>query len=192
MPCGLEDRESDVPPCDSLAEAIVLSALLCHPELIPQYSAEVRPLLVFPEHRLLLTAIERAYAATPRVAGEPWSRWIARVEARWLMQECERAAPGRGWIMADLIAPCGPIEAKYQWEMRRWQELRERFPEAAPCDFDHPWTWWLERLKKVSACRRIVDEAQEAAALAWRGDLDGASAVVRRMDAGRSVVRVVV
>jgi hypothetical protein len=189
-PVGLEDRDAETPPCDSLAEAIVLSALLRAPELIPLHSVEIRPLLVFPEHALLLTALERAYAATPRRDSEPWSRWSARVEARWMTRECETVAPGRGWVLAEMISPYGPIDATMTWRMRRWREVQDRFPDAAPCDFDRPWTWWLSRLHAVAEARQLVAAGHRIVERAWRGDVDGASAVILDLRQRRSVVRI--
>lgn len=162
---GLEDRASDTPPCDSLAEAIVLHGLLYRPYNLARY--DVRPLLVFPEHRVCLAAMVRAYAITGEDA--PWGRFYMR----W-MDELERLRPGCGHLLVTMLDTVADDESTWRWA--RYEETRD--DEPSDSIHDHDWNWWLERLKRVAEARRLIQSAQDIVDRAWRGDVDGAYAAV--------------
>src|ERR1051325_7333613 len=79
---GLEDRDTSVPPYDSLAEAACLNWLIMEPQHIPQ--SDLTPLLVFPEHQAIYKAMQRVYRE-----GEQWPRFYVR-----LLSEVQRVSPG--------------------------------------------------------------------------------------------------
>lgn len=160
---ALEDRDPATPPCDSLAEAIVLEGILSHPERLVH---DVRPLLVFPEHRVCLDAMHRAYNAAPDA---PWGRFYIR----WL-GELERAMPGHGAELETLLLDVGNEASRWRWT--RYDEDRVAHVNAS--DYSHDWQWWLDRLKLIAEARRLIASAQEMAERAWRCDVDGAYAAI--------------
>lgn len=167
---GHEDREPDVPPCDSLAEGIVLFHMRYWPEDLDAY--DLAPLLVFPEHRHLLRTMQTARI---RSMGQPWSSFYIA----W-MEECQIVSPSLDTVLDTVVAD------QWTWHMNR---LRAN-PDAPEIDARlHDWRWWVERLQRVAVARQLVDDAQQIAARAWRGDVDGARAVVRDIRF-RDVVRV--
>lgn len=151
-----------VPPCDSLAEAIVLE----HFFWLPQDMAgrNLRPLLVFPEHRLLLTAIESAYAEN-----QEWLKFWPRF---W--RHCERLAPGRGRQLGMLLINAYDDEMAWGWH--RYDEQRDVDPRLTV--HIHHWTWWYARLERVHEARQMIDAAHRMAERAWRVDTDGARAAM--------------
>jgi hypothetical protein len=165
---ALEDRAPEVPPCDALAEAVVLSYVLHH---APQKALEcdLLPLLVFPEHREIWQAMRRVYRAD-----ESHERFYLR----WL-NEVERVRPG----LSEVLLSIGD-----SWS--RWQHKRlERDPlcrSVSTLDFD----WWYARLQQVARARRLIEDAQRVAECAWRGDVDGAIEVVGAIDHGRGAVAI--
>lgn len=160
---ALEDRDPAIPPCDSLAEAIVLLWLLEHPRNLQQY--DVRPLLVFPEHRVCLDAMQSAHDTEP---GQPWGRFYVR----WV-DELERAMPGHSAALEDLLLSVA--DDSYAWRWARYDEDHDHTPQPIRAsDYSHDWHWWLERIKRIAEARRLIASAQEIAERAWHMDLDGA------------------
>lgn len=169
---GHEDREPDVPPCDSLAEGIVLYHMLYWPDDLAQ--CDLEPLMVFPEHQRLLAAMQAARART--AAGQAWSEFYIA----W-MAECEKISPHLDAVLDTVVAD------HWTWHMNRVRDD----PDSAVIDVRlHDWRWWLARLQRVAAARQLVEDAHQIAARAWRGDVDGARAVVDRIDRRREKVRI--
>jgi len=174
---GLEDRDPDIPPCDALAEAIVLLGALNEPERYLD-GVDLEPLLVFPEHRTLLRLMRWVRAQT---VGQRWSAFYVRF---W--DTCERRQPGLAKVLDyDLLSG--------SW--RHWIDRRLNIDERPPSEILGPghllnYGWWLERLRRVAAARRLIEDAQHIAAAAWRGDVDGAYAAADRIRILRPVVRV--
>lgn len=170
---GLEDRDPLIPPVDALAEAIVLHGALQQPERL---DLDLDPLLTFPEHRMILHAMQTARTAS---AGESWARFYIR----WV-NECERLRHGLSDVLDYSL-----IDASWQRWMRTRHDrgnLRPSDPSGHITDFD----WWLARLQRVAASRRLVHAAQAIAERAWRGDVDGAHAEAGRIDRSTAVVRI--
>jgi hypothetical protein len=167
-------RDWTAPPSDALAEAVVLHGLLYAPAQIARW--DVLPLLVFPEHRLLLHALKEAYAAT---RGQSWGHFYIR----W-MDECEHVAPGRGRALEKLLEGVGEDHSEWQYRQAR----------AAPFNgilaHEHDWIWWLERLKACAEARRLVSVAQAMAERAWSVDVQGAQRVALQARPRQAVVRV--
>lgn len=159
---GLEDREPEVPPVDSLAEGVVLDWLLMvEPERIP--SLDLDGLLVFKEHRQIWACMRQAWAQ--RQPDELWADFYLR----WF-NAAERTHRG----LADVVLP---VEAaRSEWEHRRGREDSDRGGFRGLAVHSHGFEWWLERLRRVAAARRLLEDAQRMAERAWRGDVDGALA----------------
>jgi hypothetical protein len=158
-------RDWTAPPSDALAEAVVLHGLLYAPAQIARW--DVLPLLVFPEHRLLLHALKAAYAAT---RGQSWGHFYIR----W-MEECERVAPGQGRALEKLLEGVGEDHSEWQY----------RQSCAAPFNgilaHEHDWAWWYERLKQVAEARRLLSVTQEMTTALWRVDMAAARRAASRV-----------
>lgn len=156
---GLEDRASDVPPCDSLAEAVVLAYVLHHaPEKV--VGCDLLPLLTFPEHRAIWRVMQRVYRP-----GESHERFFVR----WL-NEAEREQPGLSEVLLDIG------NSWSLWQDNRLERDSERYRSVSTMD----WDWWFTRLRQVATARRLFDENQRSAERLWRGDVEGALDVMRR------------
>lgn len=165
---ALEDRAPDVPPCDALAEAVVLSYVLYHyPAKVVE--CELLPLLVFPEHRQLFQAMQHAYRADES---------HAQFYVRWL-NEAERMQPGLSNVLDGLGA---------SWSHWQARNLERDAGLGSVSTMD--WEFWLARLRQVAAARRLLEDAQRMAERAWRGDVDGAFEVVGAMGQRRDTAAV--
>lgn len=155
------ERDPEAPPSDALAEAIVLRGLLYKPAEIARYDPSL--LLVFPEHRMVLSCMRRAYA---RTHGTTWGRFYVE----WV-DECNRVRPGLTRLL-DYV----PEDVS---------RLHNGVPHPEQ-DFE----WWWQRLRDCAEARRLIGVAQSMAEKAWRVDVAGAqqaaqSALPRRAKAIR-------
>lgn len=160
-------RALDAPPCDSLAEAVVLTRLMQHPDWISRY--DVGRLLCFPEHRWIWQGMQRV-----RRAG------TTDFFARWL-RDAQEHHPEHWLNLVDVLYP--PDEVA-----RGWEEY-EAGDDPRRSSYDHPFEWWLKRLQRIAEARQLIRDAQRVAEHAWREDVDGARVVAAGMR-GREVVRV--
>jgi hypothetical protein len=155
---GLENRAPDIPPCDALAEAILLSYVLYHrPEHLVE--CDLLPLLVFPEHRLLWQVMQRAYRP---------DETHAQFYLRWL-NEAERTQRG----LSDVLSGVG--ESWSRWQAHRLEHDTTGCESVSTID----WDWWLARLQQVATARRLIDENQRTMERLWSGDVDGALDLMR-------------
>lgn len=171
---GLEDRDPETPPVDVLAEAIVLLGIVEQPQRLD--AVDLAPLLVTPEHRLILQAIHAARIAT---VGQRWSDFYLR----WFA-ECEQRLHG----LADVI-DYRLVDKSWQ----RWMRTRHDRADLRPYDPSghiSNYAWWLDRLRRVAAARYIIDRSQRAAERAWRGDVDGAVQAIGSIRQQRAEIRV--
>jgi hypothetical protein len=148
-------RAPDAPPCDSLAEAIVLHHLLIHPDLIG--TVDLAPLLVFKEHQWCWQAMVRAHMRYPEMdCGDFWQPWLA---------ELERLAPSKSLDLWDLLTHA----AGEDQSARVWEEHGLRGSQAGVmAAHAHDFNWWVERLKSITEARRGVQAAQRVAERWWR------------------------
>jgi hypothetical protein len=160
-------RAPDAPPCDSLAEGIVLHHLLIHPELIG--TVDLAPLLVFPEHVWCWQAMVRTRAGRPDLdCGDFWKPWLA---------ELEQLAPGKSLNLWDLLSRA----AGDDMAARRWQCVK-RYGTVlgVMAEHDHHYYWWLARLRSIAEARQGIAAAQRIAEGFWRipdGDFSGSDAL---------------
>lgn len=143
------ERDSSIPPQDALAEAVVLRALLLQPSSIVEYDPTL--LLVYPEHRVVLTCMKSVY----RLRGSSWGQFYAE----WVYA-CEHLKPGLSRVLDGV------------------PEDTSRLHNAVPHP-EQDFLYWWARLKQVAEARRLVSVAQSMADLAWKGDVEGAQAVAR-------------
>jgi hypothetical protein len=166
---GMENRAPDVPPCDALAEAVLLSYVLHHtPAKVLE--CDLLPLLVFPEHRAIWRVVQRVYR--PDESHEQFY-------LRWL-NEAERTQPGLSGVLS------GVGESWSRWQAHRLAHDTTGYASVSTTD----WDWWLARLRQVAAARRLIEDAQRMAERAWQGDVAGALEAVGRATRERSPVRV--
>lgn len=162
------DRRGSGPPADSLAEAVVLTYLLHHPQRIA--GVDLANLVVFPEHRLCWQAMARAFMRH----GSYWPTFHAG-----FVEELERLAPGKSLNLQETM-DCADLES-----VRAHEEALER-PHHEDgmlrmSEYHHGFEWWLARLRRIAESRRLVHQAQQMAECAWREDVDGARATAERM-----------
>jgi hypothetical protein len=166
---GLENRAPDSPPCDSLAEGVLLSYVLHHaPSKVVE--CDLLPLLVFPEHRLLWQVMQRVYRA---------DETHEQFYLRWL-NEAERTQQG----LSDVLSGVG--ESWSRWQAHRLTLGPVGYGSVSTMD----WDWWLARLQQVATARRLIEDAQRMAEFAWRGDVDGALGIVGAIDSQRETAAV--
>jgi hypothetical protein len=155
---GLENRAPDSPPCDSLAEGVLLSYVLHHaPSKVVE--CDLLPLLVFPEHRLIWEVMQRAYRP---------DETHAQFFLRWL-NEAERTQPGLSGVLS------GVGESWARWPAHRLELDPASYESVSTMD----WDWWLARLDRVGTARRLLEKNQRTTEHLWRGDVDGALAVMK-------------
>jgi hypothetical protein len=157
-------RAPEAPPVDSLAECIVLNHLLLNRELIE--STDLGPCLIFPEHRDIWQAMRTVQQRTPDLSFGAF--YLA------LIDELERAHPGQGFALVELLR-VGDTELERGWDEYR----RANRDDLGRRDFHHGFEWWLARLRRISDARQVIRAAHEAAERAWREDVDGALQALR-------------
>lgn len=167
------ERDPEAPPSDALAEAVVLRELLFRPHLIERYDPAL--LLVFPEHRIVLACMRKAYRGTH--AASPGTFYVA-----W-MAECERARPGQGLRLVRLLDFVDDDLTRWQWREAKATATGKPFAGLAP--HAHPFEWWFQRLRDCAEARRLISVAQRMAESAWRGDVTQARAIAQKAAVAR-------
>jgi hypothetical protein len=166
-------RPPDAPPTDSAAEAAMLWLLLVCPELVGQ--VDLGPLLWCGEHEAIWRAMTRVRARRGVLDVAEW--WVAL----------------RGQLHDD-VCRGEPLETHYiaadggwQWRCQGWRYWNVLQDAELPNRYDlGP---WLVRLERAAEARRLISAAQEMAVRAWRGDNEGALAIldrIRRKEASRT------
>lgn len=152
-------RAPEAPPCDSLAEAIVLNHLLHNHDLID--NIDLSHDLVFPEHRSLWQALMVVRQRSSDLSfGAFYLAWL---------DELELGHPGRSFALSELLM-VGDVELD-----RGWADYRHaNRDDLCRRDYHHGFDWWLARLRKVAAARQMIKAAHDAVERAWHEDLDGA------------------
>lgn len=152
-----DQRVEGAPPCDALAEGLVLLHLLLHPDQIG--TVDLKGLLVFREHRDLWDALRRTYAAGP-YATDPFEN-TARFQIAF-NADLERVHGERYERYMDLVYRASETEAH-----RADEDASER-PHHEPgflafSEYFHGFDWWLRRLQRIAEARRGIQAAQEIA-----------------------------
>jgi hypothetical protein len=158
-------RPPDAPPTDSAAEAAMLWLLLVCPDMVG--TIDLGPLLWCPEHRAIWRAMGRVRAR----------RGVLDVAEWWLAL--------RGQLHED-VCRGEPLETHYvaadggwQWRCLGWQYWNVLASAELPNRYDL--APWLERLERAAASRELISSAQDMAVQAWRGNNQGALAIVDRI-----------
>ena len=155
-------RAYDAPPCDSLAEAVVIDYLTLHPEMIG--TVDLGPLLVFPEHRALWQALVRAHMRMPDacnpVLSDPGPPNYAEFILLW-RAELQQSHPNDWLRLIELLGHQSDLESHRAAE------------DAEACRGDflaqfHAFEWWLERLRAIHEARLGIQAAQRIAEGFWR------------------------
>jgi hypothetical protein len=146
-------RDQSAPPSDSLAEAVVLHAMLIKPERVGEH--DLAPLLVLPEHRLCWRAMTMARM---RVS----TRDPASFAIHWLaaLRELEPAL----WEPYARLVLC----VEDDLSRRGWMEYDQADGERRRFDYTHDFGWWLARLERIAEARRGIEAAQQIAARYWQ------------------------
>jgi len=167
-----DEREPTAPPCDALAEMLVLQKLWVDPPLID--TVELADLFVKPQHARLWHTFARARAAQR----ETGAAFVALV-----LDDLKQRQPDDYWILLD------PVLDWHLEAQRAWEEV-ELYPHHEPgrlmfSEYFHDFDWWLARLVRIREARDIISAASEVAERAWEVperefSFDAAARVFRR------------
>ena len=176
------ERPPDAPPTDSAAEAAMLNLLLWCPSLVG--SLNLGPLLWCPEHRAIWQAMSRVWIRRPDLQAIPLDMHGSDDDLRGIIDWLSGTAICRQ-LHEDL---CHGESIKshhiendggWQWRctgFRYWNVLQQA---ESPNRYDlEP---WLSRLQRAADSRRLISSAHEMAVRAWRGDNEGAVAILNRV-----------
>lgn len=154
-----DGRSRDAPPCDALAEALVLSRLITDPTLIDRY--DIDPLLVFPEYRWCWQALR---GVRSRYRGTDWDQFF-----RLWIEELDIVRPGKAWNLWFLIQHAIASEQARAWQLA-----------GAGTPVYHGIDWWVARLQHVAESRQLISAAQQIAERGWVEDVDGATRIAAK------------
>lgn len=144
------------PPYDGAAEAAVLNLLLLLPGRMG--TLDLRDRLYLPKHNTMRQAMSRVWLRSGLLNVAEW--WIA------IRHELH--------VLCCSGVPLEQCRVKNVWSesCRGWQcwMALDGCQTASLRDLDY----WLERLDRCVEARRLIAAAQEQAARAWHGDVDGA------------------
>lgn len=168
---GFPRRLPDQPPADSLAESMVLNAILLNPSLLG--TIDVGSDLVFPEHRDCWQAMLRVHQRIPNLEAGPFL-------AEWLHELATE----------DKTALVDVLDLAW-YELGGRPRFREQEEDPDWIAFAHgrrrtippyrPLSYWLDRVRACAEARRLISAAQEMAERAWKVDTDGAAAVATQV-----------
>ena len=157
-------QDTTRPPSDSRSECLALVRLTFDPHLVG--AVKLGPLLNFWEHRAIWEGMARVHRRTP---GLSTADFFKAVVCDLHAVECPKAAS----LMRDR-----PHKAfAHGCEGRRLMYVL--FAVAWSGELFKPIGYWVARLERVQAARRLIQQAQDMASAAWQGDVEQAREIAR-------------